>query len=243
MKRIVSVITVLVLLVGCMAVSAFAAENATVTVENATAKIGDSVTVKVSISEATFNAYGMKLVYNTEALELTKIEVGAASEKGFFDGNHATGVVAYANSVNVTTSGVLFTATFTVKAAGQHEVKVEIDSIVKEDGSKLNVAVENGLISVECAHKWEVTARPEGENDKCFLDSKCQICGESKHQEWEAHNWELVAQNTDGSELQKCVNCGVQRTYNPTSGDMIGVVIALLAVSGLGITVLRKREN
>ena len=242
MKRIVSILTVAVLLVACMAVSAFAANEAVVTVENVSAKLGETVEVKVSISEATFASYGVKLSYDAEALTLVEIKQGERSQ-GMFSAKAESGKVGLVNTADTTGAGVLFTAVFEAKAPGKHEVKVEIDSFAKADTSIVTVASESGSITVDCAHKWEVTGRPESESDACFLDSKCQICGESKHQEWGAHNWELVAQNADGSELQKCVNCGVQRTYNPTSGDMIGVVIALLAVSGLGITVLRKREN
>ena len=243
MKKIVSILTVLVLLVGCLAVSAFAAEDAVLTVESKDGKVGDTVTLNVTITEATFRAYGLKLVYDNAALELVEIKAGELSKAGMFSAPITSGIVGFVGSEEQTAAGVLFTATFKVLAIGEHEVKAEIDGFTKSDNTNINVVAEAGKISVACDHKWEVTGRPESESDACFLDSKCQICGESKHQEWEAHNWELVAQNADGSELQKCVNCGVQRTYNPTSGDMIGVVIALLAVSGLGITVLRKREN
>ena len=68
---------------------------------------------------------------------------------------------------------------------------------------------------------------------------------------WEAlgvhdHVWQLV-DITDEGEWYECQICGAKKLvpieHNPEDGDMIGVVIALLAVSGLGITVLKRREN
>jgi hypothetical protein len=68
---------------------------------------------------------------------------------------------------------------------------------------------------------------------------------------WEAlgvhdHQWKLV-DITDEGEWYECEICGAKKLvpieHNPEDGDMIGVVIALLAVSGLGITVLKRREN
>ena len=47
---------------------------------------------------------------------------------------------------------------------------------------------------------------------------------------------------TDSGDLYVCVHCGDSYVEADT-GDMIGIVLALLAVSGLGITVLKKKEH
>jgi hypothetical protein len=69
---------------------------------------------------------------------------------------------------------------------------------------------------------------------------------------WEAlgvhdHEWKLV-DITDEGEWYECQICGAKKfvpvEHDPDdTGDMIGVVVALLAVSGMGITVLKRREN
>lgn len=242
MKKIVSILTVLVLLVGCLAVSAFAAEDAVLSVESKSAEVGETVTLKVSISEATFRAYGLKLVYDNAALELVEIKAGELSTAGMFSAPVSSGIVGFVGSAEQTAAGVLFTVSFKVLAEGEHEVKVEIDGFTKSDNTNINVTAEAGKISVACTHNWEIAGRPSKEEDGCWLEYKCSKCGETKRDEKAAHTWELVELTEDG-ERQKCSFCGVERIYNPESGDMIGVVIALLAVSGLGITVLRKREN
>ena len=58
------------------------------------------------------------------------------------------------------------------------------------------------------------------------------------------HVWEL-REITEEHEWHECAICGYDRyvEFEPDeSGDMIGVVVALLAVTGLGITVLKKKE-
>lgn len=241
MKKIVSILTVIVLLVGCLAVSAFAAEDAVVTVENKDGKVGETVTLNVSISKATFRAYGLKLVYDHAALELTEIKAGELSKNGMFSAPITSGIVGFVGSEEQTAEGVLFTVTFKVLAEGKHEVKAEIDGFTKSDNTDLNVVAETGIIDA-CSHKWEITMRPASEEEGCFLEYKCSICGETKREEKTAHQWELV-EITEEGEHQKCSFCGVERIYNPGTGDVIGVVVALLAVSGLGIAVLKKKEN
>lgn len=56
------------------------------------------------------------------------------------------------------------------------------------------------------------------------------------------HVWEL-REITEEHEWHECAICGYDRYVEfDDTGDMIGVVVALLAVTGLGITVLKKKE-
>lgn len=64
------------------------------------------------------------------------------------------------------------------------------------------------------------------------------------------HDWEITEEIIpgkveNGSTVTKtCKHCGYQVVeISPATGDMFGVVVALLAVSGLGIVVLKRREN
>lgn len=245
MKKIVSILTVAVLLVACLSIGAFAADDAVVTVEEAVAEVGDTVTLKVSISEATFRAYGVKLVYDAAALELTAIEAGALSEKGLFSAPITSGIVGFVGNAEQTAAGVLFTATFKVLAEGKHEVTVDVDGFTKSDNTNLAVTVDGGYIEVAHVHNWvagEVVA-PGCETDG-YTVYTCS-CGETKHDDEVkalGHKWAFV-EVVENGDLYKCERCGETKIEQPETGDVIGVVVALLAVSGLGITVLKKKEN
>ena len=147
MKKIVSILTVAVLLVACMSVSVFAANAPVVTAEEVNAEMGKTVEVKVSISEATFASYGLKLTYDTDALTLVEIKQGERSQ-GMFSAKAESGKVGLVNTADTTGAGVLFTAVFEAKAPGKHEVKVEVDSFAKADTSILEVEVDNGFVNV-----------------------------------------------------------------------------------------------
>ncbi len=249
MKKIVSILTVAVLLVACLAVGAFAADDAVVTVEEAEAKTGDTVTLSVSISEATFRAYGLKLVYDAEALELTAIEAGELSKNGMFSAPVTSGIVGFVGSAEQTAAGVLFTATFKVVGGeGKHEVTVEVDGFTKSDNTNLVVTVDGGYIEVPAAphvHEWvKGETVPPTCHDKGYTIYTCS-CGETEKRDWVDtldHIWEFV-KVVDNGELWKCILCGDEMIVENETGDMIGVVVALMAVAGLGITVLKKKEN
>ena len=245
MKKIVSILTVAVLLVACLSIGAFAAEEAVVTVDEVTAKTGDTVTINVSISEATFRAYGVKLAYNAEALELTAIEAGELSKNGLFSAPITSGIVGFVGSAEQTAAGVLFTATFKVIGGeGKHEVTVEVDGFTKSDNTNLAVTVDGGHVEVAHEHNWvagEVVA--PGCETEGYTVYTCS-CGEVEHREKVSalgHDWVFVELLENG-ELYRCSRCDAER-IEPVTGDVIGVVVALLAVSGLGITVLKKKEN
>lgn len=244
MKKIVSILTVAVLLVACLSIGAFAADDAVVTVEEAVAEVGDTVTLKVSISEATFRAYGVKLVYDAAALELTAIEAGALSEKGMFSAPITSGIVGFVGNADQTAAGVLFTATFKVLAEGKHEVTVAVDGFTKSDNTNLAVTVDGGCIDVAHVHEWV-----KGETVEPWCTTKGYTvyncaCGESEKRDWVDaldHDWVFV-ELVENGELYECSRCHEQY-IEAVTGDVIGVVVALLAVSGLGITVLKKKEN
>ena len=72
----------------------------------------------------------------------------------------------------------------------------------------------------------------------------CPICGEHIDLGDLAaleHSYEFVG-ITDEGDLYRCVHCGDEYVEAET-GDAIGIVLALLVVSGLGITVLKKKED
>ncbi len=149
MKKILSILLAVAMLMS-LALTAFAAEDETpvVTVASTTAEVGEEVTVDVSITATTLAGYGLKVVYDKEALEITKITKGADAGEGFFSGSKKTGKVTYATTYNEDTEGVLFTVTFKVLAEGQHTVSLEIDSFGLDDQTTFEVTTVDGVISV-----------------------------------------------------------------------------------------------
>ena len=149
MKKILSILLAVALLMS-LALTAFATEGETpvVTVASTTAEVGEEVTVDVSITATTLAGYGLKVVYDKEALEITKITKGADAGEGFFSGSKKTGKVTYATTYNEDMEGVLFTVTFKVLAEGQHTVSLEIDSFGRDDQTTFEVTTVDGVISV-----------------------------------------------------------------------------------------------
>ena len=170
MKKIISIFVVFALLLS-LSVSAFATDTVpTLTVSSAEAQVGDEVTLEVTISEATFAAFGLTVTYDSDALELTRIKKGGdlgdaldlvEEDGGFasFVGSKDTGIVTVFGNANMDVEGELFTLKFTVLAAGEHTVGLEIDSFNLADQSEVEVAAVAGTISVEGEEEPEL---PEG---------------------------------------------------------------------------------
>lgn len=244
MKKIVSILTVVVLLVACLSVSVFAAGEPVLTVDEVKGEVGKNVTVNVSVSDITFASYALEVVYDHEGLELKEIKAGERSNGLSFVAKPETAKVLAFGVADTTGAGVLFSLTFEVKAEGTHEVKVVVDSFVKADQAVVDVVVEDGHVEVAHVHNWV-----KGEVVAPWCDTKgytvytCS-CGETEKRDWVDaldHDWVFVELLENG-ELYRCSRCG-EEYIEAVTGDMIGVVVALLAVSGLGITVLKKKEN
>lgn len=211
MKKVFSFVMIAVLALTCMVMPAFAAETTTVSVETETVAIGaETVTLDVTISEATFATYGMKVVYDTTALELTAIDKGEATT-GDFVAFPESGMASVASVEDKTTSGVLFTLTFKVltDVKGTYPVTVEVDNVTAADQSAVEVAAVAGAVVVDCAHEWEWVIDEEATQDKTGLKhEECKICG---------------AIRSEGTVIPKV----------PNTGDT--TVVALLAVVAFGV--------
>lgn len=177
MKKFVSFMLTALLVLSCMTGAAFAAEP------------GDEVTIEFStVGNPGFAAMGAKINYDAAALELVSIEAGALCEKGTFSGVAATAKVGFFAGSNVTGDGVLFVATFKVKAdaaPGTYKVTAALDtaSTANAEGKPVSFEITGGEIVVEepvCEHvwgEWEVvtaaTCEEDGEEKR-----ECTICGE-----------------------------------------------------------------
>ena len=170
MKKTLTLLLAAVMVLTCMTGVVFAAEP------------GDTVTVSFTVAENPgFATFGAQIKYDTSVLELVSIAKGELCSNGFFNGNAANGKVAYANTENITATGVLFTATFKVKAGaalGTYAVTATLDttSTANEDYEPVVFAIAGGNVEVTCEHAWG--AWTEKTPATCTEDgSKERTCG------------------------------------------------------------------
>lgn len=183
MKKFLSLLLAMILLISCMTVVAFAAEDE------------ETVTISFSIDENPgFSSYGAKIEYDSSALELTEIKKGAVSADGSFSSNVNNGKVGFAHDEDTTATGVLFTATFkirdTAKRGETYNVTASLDenATKKANQEKVALKISGGSITVdECRgggkHDWQKTG---GQDATCtedgYADYKCSKCQDTKHE-------------------------------------------------------------
>ena len=158
-KRVLSVLLALAVvftmcITAAVAVDTGSSSAATITVETVkkAVKVGDTVTLNVSIAgNPGFAAFDFTVKYDAGKLELTKVEQG--NIKGSFTGNENTGKVnfiAAADKKECTGDGVLFTLTFNVKAdcADGAQVTLNTTTFKNAQGDKLTPTIVAGGINV-----------------------------------------------------------------------------------------------
>lgn len=218
MKKLISMLLVVFMLVTCMATTAFAAE------------VGDTVEVAVTVSgNPGFGCYTVNLSYDTTALKLVSLsDAGCISAgKGTFlpnaAGNCASFFVMDLN--NVTGNGNLFIATFEVldgaKAGKTYNVSASFEpgSLANANNEDISMGISGGSVTIDCNHVWD-----EGKVTKeatCTEDGvktyTCTVCGETKTEAIPAtgHSfgeWKVTKAATcteKGEETRECA-CGAK---------------------------------
>ena len=158
-KRMLSVLLALAVVFTMCITAAVAADKgsgsaATITVETVKkeVKVGDTVTLNVSIAgNPGFAAFDFTVKYDAGKLELTKAEKG--NIEGSFTGNKDTGKVNLSiaeEKGEYTENGVLFTLTFNVKAdcADGAQVTLETTTFKNAQNVELSPTIEAGGINV-----------------------------------------------------------------------------------------------
>ena len=209
MKKIATLLLAAVMVLSCMTGVVFAAEP------------GETVTVEfVSVGNPGFATFGAQVNYDATVLELVKIEAGAKCATGFFSGTAATGKVGYANTTNVTGDGVLFVATFKIKAdakPGTYPVTATLDkqSTANVNREAVEFAINGGNVVIEepvCEHVWgawetvkEATCEEDGEEKRV-----CTLCGEVETRVVEAlgHDFSETWEFDDDNHWHVCSRCG-----------------------------------
>lgn len=171
MKKLLSIILALAMVFSVVAFeTVLATTEPTITVETVEAEAGETVAVKVSISNNP-GIWGLKvkIAYDRSVLTLTSVENGdffASSEWTKGDINKETYTLSYgANDfADITTvSGTLATLTFSVSdtaTAGDYNIDVSyvVGDIINSNLDDVSFAMVNGKVSI----KEEAPANPEG---------------------------------------------------------------------------------
>lgn len=145
MKKVISLLLAAVMLAAWMAVPAAAAEPVQVSVSDASAKRGDTVTVSVSVSETVCATWMVTVTYDADALELVSFQ---SADPAVFS-EVSTGRISKLGWEDAVTAGELFTVTFKVLAdGGAHTVGVQVDNFTMADTTKLDSAVKSGTVTV-----------------------------------------------------------------------------------------------
>ena len=225
MKKLISMLLVVFMLVTCMATTAFAAE------------VGDTVEVAVTVSgNPGFGCYTVNLSYDTTALKLVSLsDAGCISAgKGTFLSNAAGNCASFfvMDLNNVTGDGNLFIATFEVldgaKAGKTYNVSASFEpgSLANANNEDISMGISGGSVTIDkpvCNHVWD-----EGKVTKdatCTEDGvktyTCTVpgCGETKTEVISATGhkfgeWKVTKTATcteKGEETRECA-CGEKET-------------------------------
>ena len=173
MKRLISILLTVALMVTCMVSIVSAAGTGTVSVSGGSGKVGDTVVVTVKLDSCTgLAAYDAKLTYNASALKLVSMSAGALCTNV----NANNGMAGWFSTTDAT-SGTLFTATFEILAnSGNYNVGVQFttvgDATCNAAGDAVALTVSSGTISVTHTH----SATTEVKYDSTGHWNPCSSC-------------------------------------------------------------------
>lgn len=179
MKRIIVVLLALVLCISAMSVTAFAASDATLSVNHKTAKRGEEVTLTVSVDqnvEPGIAGIFFKVSYDKDVLE--KVSFTAAGFGGTFTAIDGYDNFTWDNGVNTTNTGAIAYLTFKVKdnaPAGRSDVTVTAD-VADFDATYFETLAPVGSVTVNVPHVCDPIDVDE-------VPATCTSTGVKAHQE------------------------------------------------------------
>lgn len=216
MKKVLSVIVCLLLLVA-LAIPAFAADvNFSISASGKTLYRGDTVTLTVNCSSsADATQYGIKLAYDSSVFEYVehKISVSDALVKSFRDNGFAfmfQEATAYSGSVGTVTLRVKDNApvgTYTI--SGNPSAKNGSDAVGASSGSV--------SITVSCQHTYGEWTEGNG-----VCQQVCTKCGDTKTAQ---HQWKKSSSSVeatckdDGVNNFDCTVCGAKKSETVPKND------------------------
>ena len=183
MKKIISSVVVVLLLLGIMAFAVTAGSpDPVLTVGTVMAKAGETVNVVVSITEIECASYELVVEY-AEGLTLKKVTRGS-QYLGMFTSNKDTGKIVDFTSSDTYLEGDLFVLTFDVAANapdGLLEVDVNLKGFYNANQEKLNVEIVSGGVQVYSHIPGDVVYENFSQsNGETYCDQVvyCTLCNE-----------------------------------------------------------------
>ncbi len=213
MKKLIAIV-ICVLLLGTMAMSAFAAGTTEVKIvaDKTELKRGDTVTLTVSITcPETHRSYGVMLNYDKNVFELVggKCTVPNAMVPSFDSKNC---LIAAMMSAATPYSGELGVVTLKVKADTTTFGNAAVTGILSLDGnSNTGASIVGASVNVVCVHSYGKWTQADDTNHV----HTCTICGGT---ETAGHDWnegEVTKQPTckeEGVKTFTCATCGGTKT-------------------------------
>ena len=222
MKKL-SVLAILLLIVGLLAVPALAAQGAdiSVSVSSGTVHRGDTFTVTVSTTAvADCKAGVFMFIYNTSVFEYVS---GGVTLNGYTSGiSTADGKLAgYFMNGQTTVQGALVEITLKVKdtaAYGSYTIS-GAPSLSAADGN-VSCSVNDATVTVACKHNWsEWTGTQPTCGTAGSLARTCSNCGGSETSTPAAtgnHTYGSWSKASDTQHKHACTVCGKEESANHT---------------------------
>ena len=220
MKKILSIIAVLVLLCTIFITPVSAAGNGTIAMSSESAKQGDSVTLNVNMnSNPGLVTMTIKVIYDTDVLQLTsvsdpKLLVGAQLNTTY-GSPYTISWVDGSATANNTKTGKIASFTFKIKdnaKVGATNVTLQfVDSFDTNFGENTFTAT-SGKITVNCkTHSYGSYSKKDGSNHT----RTCSACG---NVETKAHTWnsgsvtKTATCKETGVKTYTCTACNATKT-------------------------------
>ncbi len=225
MKKVISMVLAVMVLLSMFTFVTSAANEPTLTIKSSKTapKVGDTITVTVSVSEKSkLGALTVDLKYDSRRLEAVSKSgtVNGVFSLEFVNEEYSSNVVRY---TGVTTAGItdkavaLFTVKFKVIGEGKSKLSITIDEAFDENDQPVKVNTNTINIDPTHVHKYEekiikeATCTATGEKElrcKCG-DVKKEAIPKKQHTPGE---WEVTKEPTHtekGVKEQKCTACGI----------------------------------
>jgi len=213
MKKL-SILVIIILIIGMLAVPVLAAQSATMSVSASTNTVyrGDTITITVSASKVdNCTSGGFMFSYDKNVFEYVS---GSATLSGFTSGisTAAGNVAGYFMNGNATVQGGIFQITLKVKdtaAFGSYTIS-GVPNMTAADGA-VSCSAGSTTVTVACSHNYGGWSKVDNTNH----GKTCSIC---QNVQKEAHKWDngttiKQASCKEGGQIKyTCTTCSATKT-------------------------------
>jgi len=151
MKKFLSILVVLSLVLSIMASAVTADATPTITVSDVSGKAGDTVTVDFYITDMEIITMDLTITYDSTVMKLTEIQTGDTEFEMFMGYAESGKVTAFSYSKNVEATGTLLKATFLLlqdAAPGEYTVGAADIMIYDPENNLVDFAVVEGEVAI-----------------------------------------------------------------------------------------------